>query len=125
MIDTFLPSKPLLPYLPAMILFVKQIQGDVCLLGLGGGGAIHAMKHSAHHIVAVEKYGEMIFICRQYFYIHQQEQLEIVQQSAEAFIQQNQKPFDHILIDLCDHFGFPKECRNIAFLGQCYNSLCR
>jgi spermidine synthase len=123
MINTSLPSKPLLPYLPAMILFVKQLQGNVCLLGLGGGGAIHAMKQSADHIVAVEKYSEMIFICQQYFYIHQQEQLDIIQQSAETFIQQNEKPFDHILIDLCDHFGFPKECRNGDFLRKCYQSL--
>ena len=123
MINTHKPCKPLLPYLPALVLFVKQLGGNVCLLGLGGGGAIHAMKNWSNRIVAVEKYSEMIFICEQYFYVHQQYNLEIINQSAEIFIAENQQLFDHILIDLCDHFGFPKECRNSEFLSQCYQSL--
>jgi len=123
MINIKKPKKTLLPYLAPLLTFTRLQPGPICLLGLGGGGAIHALHDSKIELTAVEKYPEMIKIAQQFFYIQEHEKVKIICESADIFLQKNTKKFDHLIIDLGDHFGFPSECRNSDFFENSYHAI--
>lgn len=123
MIDTKKLERPLLPYLNPMLKLLSITPGQLCLLGLGGGGAIHALNPFLHQITVVEKYQEMIDIAKNFFFVKETPNLSIVCDCAANFLKQNQAQFQHIIVDLGDKYGFPGVCQNLEFFSNAYKCL--
>lgn len=124
MISKKKPHLPVLPYLPHFLLFTRIFPGNICLLGLGGGCALHVLSlHLNHALVAVERYEDMIHIAKTFFNIPEHPNIHIVHDSAEHFIANTQNQYRHLLIDLGDKEGFPESCRNQTFIDHCYHAL--
>lgn len=87
---------------------LKQLRFDqkvesILLLGLGGGSVIKTIREdfgSSAHITAVELDPGIIFIARQEFGIEEDEGLDIVRADAREFMENNNKTFDLIIVDL-------------------------
>lgn len=124
MISKKKPHQPILPYLPNFLLFTQIYPGNICLLGLGGGSAIHALlPHVQHQITAVELYEDMIDIANKYFKLPKHPNIKIIHASAEEFVEKNTQKYRHLLVDLGDQEGFPSQCRNEIFVKHCYHTL--
>ncbi len=119
------PTKLLLPYLKTILIFLKEKPRKVLLLGLGGGGLIHALdaKTNDYSITAVEKFESMIEISKNFFFIRDDLNLKIIHQSAEDYMLSNNCLYNYIVIDLGDKDGFPQSCFNEDFFINCYKSL--
>jgi spermidine synthase len=119
------PQRPVLPYLHQFLLFTKLSPGNICLLGLGGGCAIHLLRPllQEHTITAVELHEDMIHIAKKFFNIPQHPNLHIICNSAEQFISNNTEQYQHLLVDLGDLDGFPKLCKTEKFIVDCYHAL--
>lgn len=119
------PHHPILPYLNHFLLFTKLTPGPICLLGLGGGCVVHILRPllDQHSLTAVEIHEDMIHIAKQFFKLPEHQNLNIICNSAENFMSQNQKKYKHLLIDLGNATGFPKECRTTLFIEHCYAAL--
>ena len=119
------PHRPVLPYLHHFVLFTKLSPGNVCLLGLGGGCAIHILKPllQKHNITAIELHEDMIDIAKNFFNIPAHPNLLIICNSAERYMSQNTNQYQHLLVDLGDLEGFPKSCKTKQFIHDCYHAL--
>lgn len=123
MIDTKHPKRPILPYLNPMLDLLDLQQGKICLLGLGGGGLVHALDNKNYSMTVVEKFPEMIEVAKQFFFIKETSKLSIICDCAASFLNQTQQQFSHIIIDLGDAYGFPKECHTQNFFSAAYEHL--
>jgi spermidine synthase len=108
------PHRVVLPYLHHFLLFTKLFPGNICLLGLGGGCAIHLLKPllKEHTITAVELHEDMIHIAKNF-----------ICDSAEHFMSRNTRQYQHLLVDLGDADGFPIPCKTEKFIRDCYHAL--
>lgn len=118
------PHCKMLNYLPMLTVMACQDPGDTCLLGLGGGSVLHLLPNiSRKSLYAVEIDGEVIKIAQRFFYINEIEGLEIFEQNALDFLNENTEQFKHLLIDLYDRDSFPKDCQNKEFFQLCKQHL--
>lgn len=114
-----------LRYIDALTFMAKALPGEICLLGLGGGAAAHALSRylAEHKLSVVELNEEVIYVARQFFMMDMIANLNIIQAEAEAFVLNCQQHFDHLLIDLYDAYQYPDNCNKTGFFGQCQRIL--
>lgn len=119
------PQKAVMPYLLPFTIAVRAQPGTTCLLGLGGGAALHvaAPYLSSYPITAVEDSVEVISLGRQYFRVNSIPLLTVIYEDAHAFLSQTQASYAHILIDLYSDKGFPETCAQIDFFYHCKQAL--
>lgn len=115
------PERIALHYLHPLILALQASPGNACLLGLGGGGLLHAIAPTLqnHHIVAIDNDTEIIEIASTYFMNPRSPTVTIIQQEASLFVATCQTSFQHVLIDLFDAHRFPMTCKTPLFFSNC------
>lgn len=121
LINRYFPHRPGLSYIKTLIFAVRLQPAQCCMLGLGGGGAAHALSPllSPDKLLIVENNDEVIDIASRFFMINQLDNLSIVHQDANSFVYQCTHQFQHLLVDLFDANAFPSHCNNEAFFAQC------
>lgn len=124
MISRFKPERPALNYLKPFIYSVQIEPGSCCMLGLGGGGVVHALKPelSKNTITVYESNAEVIEIAQRYFKIKSHPNLTIVNDNAHTLSESPQR-FKHILIDIYSATTFPKDCINEDFFKTCQQAM--
>ncbi len=117
--------QPGLVYINPLIVAVKEQPADCCLLGLGGAGVAHVLSAflGKSQIIAVESSQDVIDTAKTYFMIDQLQNLKIVHQDANIFVQQCESQYQHLLLDLSDAYSFPAHCNNEHFFAHCYRLL--
>lgn len=121
LINRYSPQQPGLSYIKTLILPVQLQPSSCCMLGLGGGGAAHALSPfiKPDKLLVVEYNKEVIDIASRFFLIDKLDNLIIKQQDASLFVQEYQYQFHHLLVDLFDANVFPSHCNNEAFFANC------
>ena len=116
------PHKPVLEYISPMKYAVECYPGDCCLLGLGGGGLLHALqpKLPGFRLDAVEIDAEVIRVAQDYFMLPD---IKIIQQDANDYIEETTHPYQHILVDLFDSNQSAMACYQPNFFQACYERL--
>lgn len=113
------PHKPVLYYLPILTLMQRGAPDDCCILGVGGGAALHMLHSQQTTITAVDKDEEVIDIARRFFMIDTLKNVNIIQQDAQEYLQSTNKTYKNLLIDLANAHRFPPECTNQSFFSLC------
>jgi spermidine synthase len=115
----------------ASYLFRDQ-QQDVLIIGLGGGGMIHFLRHidPQVHIDAVEIDPEVVKLADQFFNVRTEGKVSIVTADGLKFIAQAKKPYDVIYMDAflkpsaeTDGTGAPLALRTRQFYEQLQSKL--
>ena len=121
LINRYFPYKPGLSYLNPLILPVQIQPEDCCMLGLGGGGAAHALSSylGDFKLVIVEANSEVIDIAHRFFMIGELKNLNIIHQDASLFVRNCNTKFQHILVDLFTAKSFPTQCHSEEFFIHC------
>ncbi|MGQ3892623.1 spermidine synthase [Legionella sp. CNM-4043-24] len=115
------PQRRGLKYITALTFMARAQPGAVCMLGLGGAGAAHALSPylQGHPIMAVELSADVIETAQQYFMTDRINNLSILQSEAAQYIAGSNEHFQHILVDLYDAHQFPDSCNQPEFFAQC------
>lgn len=120
-----LKSSPHIPqhtYLQAMLLVLLFIKPKrVIVLGLGGGGLIHALRHydRAINITAVELRGEVIDIAKRYFQLPTGKKLTLIHQDATEFlVAREHKKADVIFADIYGADGVDENQLSETFIAN-------
>lgn len=115
------PHKPKLQYIKPLILPGIIQPGSICMLGLGGGGAAHALSPflGTNELCIVEKSEEVIAVAKRFFMIDNLSHVQIIHQDAYSFVSQYQNTFQHVMIDLFTADAFPKDCCTELFFSHC------
>lgn len=121
MLNRHHPQKPVLKYIEVMIRFAGLIPGATCLLGLGGGGAAHALAPylGTFKLTAVEYDLEIITVACDYFMTKSINNLEIIHQDAYQFVQNTPLQYQHVMVDLFNADAFPEHCNTSKFFEHC------
>ena len=101
----------------------RTLPGDSSNLGLGGASLIHRLASLPFSITAVEISSEIIEIAKNYFMIDKLSNLELAHMPAEDYLEQYNKKFSNIMIDLYDAQAFPAKCNNSRFFFNCKKNL--
>ena len=121
LINRHYPGRGGLEYIEPLTRMVHAFPGDCCLLGLGGASVAHALFPALAHVLidAVENNLEVINIATRYFKIARVQNLNIIHQNAEDFIQITASVYQHLLVDLYHSESYPAECNNEDFFAHC------
>lgn len=119
------PETPRLSYIHHLTLAARDNPGNCCLLGLGGAGVAHALSPYLNklQLIAVESSHEVIETAKKYFMTNCLENLSIIHQDANLFVQRDTTCYQHLLIDIFDAYSFPAHCNNLCFFNNCRNRL--
>lgn len=114
-----------LSYIRGFLLPIQYRKGNICLLGLGGAGLVHALGTLPEppSCLAIEHDSTVIEIARAYFFIDQLNFLKIEEQDAYTFIEHTTLTFDHLWVDLFHSTTFPEHCNGVAFVKKCQSRL--
>lgn len=112
------PHQYALSYINPFTLGVRTHPGELCLLGLGGGGVLHAIQPhlNSSSITAIESNTKMIQIAYEYFMLGHIKNLEIIHADANLFVRNSAQQYQHLLIDLFSEQGMPSFCSQIDFI---------
>ncbi|MCE9679367.1 fused MFS/spermidine synthase [Shewanella sp. AS1] len=120
-----LKSAPHIPqhtYIQAMLLVLLFIQPKrVIILGLGGGGLVHALRHydRAINITAVELRAQVIEIAKRYFQLPIGKKLNLVHQDAIEFLTEREhKKADVIFADIYGAEGVDENQLTETFIAN-------
>jgi spermidine synthase len=115
------PERGGLHYIAPIVQMVLTSPGDCCMLGLGGAGIAHALFPGLANMnfTAVELNQEIIDIAQHFFYTDRIQNLNIVHQHADDFVQSSTKTFQHVIIDLHDGQHYPTACDHDVFFDHC------
>ena len=124
-LNRYFPHRPALQYIKSLVLAAQLQPGNCCMLGLGGGGAAHALSSSLEdfQLTVVESNSEVIDIAKRFFMINNLKNVHIVHQDASIFLQQTTLQFQHLLVDLFNVEAFPQQCNTEQFFAHCKHSL--
>lgn len=121
-----LKSSPHIPqhtYVQAMLLVLLFCQPKrVIVLGLGGGGLIHALRHydAGIKVTAVELREEVIQLAKRYFQLPQSKKISLFNQDANDFLRlADHKKADVIFADIYGSEGVDEAQLSEAFIGRC------
>ncbi|CDZ79085.1 spermidine synthase [Legionella massiliensis] len=115
----FAPHRPQLNYLRYLIQSVQQKPQNCCMLGLGGGGAAHALSPIiADRLVIVEYSAEVIDLAKRFFMVDKLKNIDIIHDEASNYLNNCRRKFDHLLIDLYTAHSFPEQCANPDFFAR-------
>lgn len=123
LMDKKKPQKLLIPYLDVLCLFYRENPGKTCLLGLGSGSLVHHLQKENHPLTVVELLPDVIEIAKKFFYLPQSSQIQMHAMCAMDFMKNTDDMFQHIIIDLGNHQGFPKACKSSEFFQDVYTRL--
>ncbi|WP_133127830.1 spermidine synthase [Legionella nagasakiensis] len=115
------PERPALDYIKPLTISVRAQPANCCLLGLGGGGVAHALSSCLidYHLDVVEHNPEVIRLAKTYFMMDRLANLNVIRRDANIFMQQNQKIYNHLMVDLFDAHSFPQHCNHSHFFAHC------
>ncbi|WP_347252045.1 hypothetical protein [Legionella sp.] len=121
LINRYYPQQPGLSYIKTLIFAVSLQPTNCCMLGLGGGGAAHALSPllGKDKLVIVENDDEVIEVASRFFMINELDNLSIIHQEASSFVHECQNQFQHLLVDLFDADTFPASCNTAEFFFHC------
>jgi len=117
------PHIPQHTYVQAMLLVLLYSQPkSAIVLGLGGGGLIHALRHfdAGIKLTAVELRADVIDIAKRYFQLPMSKKLKIINQDATQFLAAGEhKRVDIIFADIYSAEGVDAAQVSQAFIAQC------
>lgn len=120
-----LKSEPHIPqhtYIQAMLLVLLFIKPKrVIILGLGGGGLIHALRHfdTGIKVTAVELREQVISLAKRYFQLPIGKKLSLLHQDANDFLQQgDHKKADVIFADIYGADGVDENQLSESFISN-------
>lgn len=116
------PYKPELSYIKPLILAAQMMPSvDCCMLGLGGGAAAHALAPFMGNarLTIVEENVEVIDVASRFFKMNELQNLTLIHQDANEFVQTSQTQYQHLLIDLFGAKYFPTHCVTERFFSHC------
>lgn len=121
------PENPVLSYIKPFIAAARISPGDLCLLGLGGAGVLHALapyclEMNTH---AVESNATVIQLASDYFMLERLPSLCVEHQDAAQFLKTSSGGYQHLLVDIFTENGFPEQCRSLSFFEDCKRVLLR
>jgi spermidine synthase len=124
-INRYLPHRPELHYVKTLILAAQLQPANCCMLGLGGGGAAHALSAllGNFQLAVVENNSEVIDIAKCFFMLNKLRNIHIIHQDASLFVQQSNVQFQHLLVDLSNAETFPQQCNTEQFFANCKHLL--
>ncbi|MBA2652561.1 MAG: fused MFS/spermidine synthase [Tatlockia sp.] len=124
-INRYKPSRPQLRYLNYLMLAVQLKPQNCCMLGLGGGGAAHALSPllGCSKLVVVESSLEVIELAKRFFMIDSLKNIALVNEEASLFLSKNNDKYQHLLIDLFTAHTFPEHCISEEFFANCKRAL--
>lgn len=119
------PEKPELNYIAPMTLAMRTLPGSCCLLGIGGASALHLLKQQDAYdsITAIDSSAEVIEIANKYFHLSKIPRLNIIEDTAEHFLQETTSRYKHLIIDIYQSDAFPSNCLNQQFFQDCKDVL--
>jgi len=121
------PHIPQHTYLQAMLLVLLFCQPKrVMILGLGGGGLIHALKHfdAGIKMTAVELREEVIVLSKRFFQLPVGKKLTLINQDAQSFLAQKEyKKVDVVFADIYDADGVDEAQLSADFIALCANAI--
>lgn len=120
------PHVPVFNYIKAMLLgAVYKKPGSALLLGLGGGSLVRALHCILPHLsqTVVEIRPLMIEMAMQYFGIPASEAIQIVQQDAKLYLEQQKHQHDLIFADLYWALRMDPMQSEHDFVRLCRNNL--
>lgn len=117
------PHIPQHTYVQAMLLVLLYSQPkSAIVLGLGGGGLIHALRHfdAGIKLTAVELRADVIEIAKRYFQLPLSKKLKLINQDATQFLATGEhKRVDIIFTDIYSAEGVDAAQVSEAFIAQC------
>lgn len=120
-INRYYPQRPILHYLPALTLMVRQYPGKSCLLGLGGAGIplMLSTQQEPSPLIVIDNSDEIIDIAKRFFITRNLKNLTIIHEDAEHYVANTKTIYPHLMIDLYNANYFPPECHNDDFFSSC------
>jgi spermidine synthase len=124
-LNRYAPHRPELRYIKSLIIAVQLQPQTCCMLGLGGGGAAHALSPilKDQKLDIIEDSAEVIEVAKRFFMIDRLQNIAIIQDEASNYIKMCSSKYQHILIDLYTAHGFPSQCNNEEFFVNCKKAL--
>ncbi|KTD19276.1 spermidine synthase [Legionella lansingensis] len=121
LINRYYPHWPGLYYIKPLTVFVRIKPSTCCMLGLGGGGAAHALSPYKNNLklTIVEHDIDVINIAKRFFMLDRLSHIEIIHQDANLFVEQSDRQFEHVLVDLFSGDSFPEHCNTECFFDNC------
>ncbi|WED44496.1 spermidine synthase [Legionella cardiaca] len=120
LLNRYFPHRPGLYYIDPLTLFVRLKPTNCCMFGLGGAGAAHALSYKKELKLTVVEYSiDIINIARRFFMLDKLSNIEIIHQDAQLFVQETNRFFQHLLIDLFTDDTFPAHCNTEEFFNHC------
>ncbi|OBT06911.1 spermidine synthase [Shewanella sp. UCD-FRSSP16_17] len=121
------PHIPQHTYIQAMlaVLLFSQPKSAI-ILGLGGGGLIHALRRydAAIKLTAVELRSPVIDIAKRFFQLPIGKKLNLVHQDGTEFLAEgNHKRVDIIFADMYIEQGVDEKQLTVEFIAHCHQSL--
>ncbi|MCL1123343.1 spermidine synthase [Shewanella surugensis] len=121
------PHIPQHTYVQAMLLVLLFCQPKrVMILGLGGGGLIHALKHydAGIKMTAVELREQVIVLSKRFFQLPIGKKLTLVHQDAKVFLTEKQyKKVDVVFADIYDAKGVDEMQLSAEFIALCADAI--
>ncbi len=119
------PERPVLRYVPALAALAKASPGNLCLLGLGGAAVVHYLYDDMKSIQidVIDNNIEVIRFCKQWFMLDRLKNINVIHQDAANFIANEEKQYQHILIDLYNADEYPQHCTTEIFFKSCAKRL--
>ncbi|PKG56516.1 spermidine synthase [Shewanella sp. GutDb-MelDb] len=117
------PHIPQHTYVQAMLLVLLYSQPkSAIVLGLGGGGLIHALRHfdAGIKLTAVELRADVIDLAKRYFQLPLSKKLKVINQDATQFLALgDHKRVDIIFTDIYSAEGVDVAQVSESFIAQC------
>jgi spermidine synthase len=128
--DLAAPERLVLSYTRAMMscLLLTPSPNSILLIGLGGGSLARFLLHHFPdcRIDAIERRSEVIKLAYGYFYLPEQQRLNIYHADGYAFLNHQAatfKSYDLILVDAFEHNGVSSSVKNQDFFLRCSRAL--
>lgn len=122
------PHKLILPNMELMMLFLlfQQRPDKILMLGLGGGDMLRYLHHVLPEaaLQVAESDAAMVRISREYFFLPEAPNVEIIHSPGEEFMQQTRHHYDTLLIDINSHgSALPDLLLDTRFYALCHARL--
>ncbi|MBA2656234.1 MAG: hypothetical protein H0U70_04530 [Tatlockia sp.] len=120
-LNRYRPAKFELQYLRVLTIAIQLHPRNCCMLGLGGGGAAHALSPllDGYELVIIESNVEVIEVAKRFFWIDRLKNIDLINEEASQFINRSEYNFSHLIIDLFTDTHFPIECNKGNFFADC------
>ncbi len=103
----------------------KRSAFRVLMLGMGGGSMAHHLFHNHPNLqmTVVELRQAVIDCAYRFFQLPDEPEIEVVQGDAIEFVEDNQHPYDAVIIDIFDADGLPSGMSRLSFQEALWKSI--